>query len=70
MLLSATYAAHVSILDRYALMCKSVSPDPEQRSAGEVWPLQGKRSSADISDGHRYQKHAAIISHHSLLPYK
>lgn len=52
------------------LLCKSVSSDLKQRSIGEKWPLQGKRSGADFPDSSCYQGNGAIIPHHSLLPYQ
>ena len=62
-------------LHRYAnigkgLMCNLLSPDPEQRSAGKKRQIPLKRPSAQSPDGSHYQRNAAIIPHHSLLPHR
>lgn len=52
------------------LTCNLLSPDPEQRSTGEKRPIPHKRPSNDFPDSSCYQRNAAIVPHHSLLPYR
>lgn len=55
---------------RLMLMCKSSSPDPEQRSAGENWPLQVSKPSAGFPHHPHYQRDAAVVPLGGLLPHK
>lgn len=52
------------------LICKCVSPDHKQRSAGEIWPTWDHMSRGDFNDPSHYQRNAAFIPHYCLLPYQ